>query len=109
MSQNKSYQLSLFGRHSSKELFMLERETIAMLQKGERLALALNPNGYYLAFSGGKDSAVLYYLAKDAGVQFRAFYNVTTIDPPENVYYIREHFPDVEFVHPPENFFWLVS
>lgn len=109
MSKNKSYQLSLFGRHSSKELFMLEREAIAMLQKGERLALALNPNGYYLAFSGGKDSAVLYYLAKHAGVQFRAFYNVTTIDPPENVYYIREHFPDVEFVHPKENFFSLVA
>lgn len=109
MSHNKSYQLSLFGRHSSEDLFMLEREAIAMLQKGERLALSLNPNGYYLAFSGGKDSAVLYYLAKKAGVQFRAFYNVTTIDPPENVYYIREHFQDVEFVHPPENFFWLVS
>lgn len=109
MSNNKSYQLSLFGRHSSKELFMLEREAIAMLQQGERLALALNSNGYYLAFSGGKDSAVLYYLAKDAGVKFRAFYNVTTIDPPENVYYIREYFPDVEFVFPKKNFFALVA
>lgn len=109
MSKNKSYQLSLFGRHSSKELFMLEREAESMLQHGERLALALNDAGYYLAFSGGKDSAVLYYLAKHAGVKFRAFYNVTTIDPPENVYYIREHFPDVEFVHPKENFFSLVA
>lgn len=109
MSHNKSYQLSLFGRHSSKALFMLEREAISMLQKGERLALALNDAGYYLAFSGGKDSVVLYYLANQAGVKFKAFYNVTTIDPPENVYYIREHFPNVEFIHPKENFFSLVA
>lgn len=109
MAKNKSFQLSLFGCHSSKELFMLERDAEIMLQHGERLALALNDAGYYLAFSGGKDSAVLYYLAKHAGVKFRAFYNVTTIDPPENVYYIRKYFPDVIFVHPKENFFSLVS
>lgn len=83
--------------------------SIGMLQNGERLALSINPEfGYYLAFSGGKDSQVLYALAKMAGVRFRAFYNVTSIDPPENVYFIRKNYTEVEFVHPKENFFKLV-
>jgi len=30
--------------------------------------------GYYLAFSGGKDSQCIYELAKMAGVKFNAFY-----------------------------------
>ena len=63
MSKNKSYQLSLFGRHSSKELFMLEREASHAATRRTACAGA-QFNGYYLAFSGGKDSAVLYYLAK---------------------------------------------
>lgn len=55
--------------------------------------------GYYLAFSGGKDSTVLYDLAVRSGVKFDAHYNVTTVDPPELVYHIRKHYPDVEFNH----------
>lgn len=36
----------------------------------------------FLAFSGGKDSVVLNYLAKEAGVKVELKHNVTTIDPP---------------------------
>lgn len=53
--------------------------------------------GYYLAFSGGKDSQTIYHLAKEAGVKFDAHYNVTGIDPPELVYFIRKNYPDVIF------------
>ena len=53
------------------------------------------PEGYYLAFSGGKDSIVLYDLAVKAGVKFDAHYNQGGIDPPELVYFIRKHYPDV--------------
>lgn len=92
---------------------MLEKkiaESIAMLQEGEKVALSLNPSdGYYLAFSGGKDSQVMLSIAKIAGVKFKAYYSVTSIDPPENVYFIRKHYPEVTFVHPKENFFKLVS
>jgi phosphoadenosine phosphosulfate reductase len=56
--------------------------------------------GYYLAFSGGKDSQCIYELAKMAGVKFDAHYSVTTIDPPDLVYFIKENYKDVEFVHP---------
>ena len=42
---------------------MLEEKiatSIELLKEGEKLALALNPqDGYYVAFSGGKDSTVL--------------------------------------------------
>lgn len=55
------------------------------------------PDGYYLAFSGGKDSQCVYHLAKMAGVKFDAHYAVTSVDPPELVRFIKEHYPDVEF------------
>ena len=50
--------------------------------------------GYYLAFSGGKDSQCIYHLAKEAGVKFDAHYNQTGIDPPELIYNMRKHYPD---------------
>lgn len=53
------------------------------------------PEGYYLAFSGGKDSVVIYELAKRAGVKFDAHYAQGGIDPPELVYFIKENYPDV--------------
>lgn len=51
--------------------------------------------GYYLAFSGGKDSQCIYHLAKMAGVQFEAHYSVTSVDPPELVQFIKHQYPDV--------------
>ena len=61
--------------------------------------------GYYVAFSGGKDSCVVLDLVKRAGVKYDAHYNLTTVDPPELVYFIREHHADVE-VHKPEKTMW---
>lgn len=46
--------------------------SITLLRKSERMALELDPeNGFYLAFSGGKDSQALYHIAKLAGVNSR--------------------------------------
>ena len=53
------------------------------------------PEGYYLAFSGGKDSVVILRLAQMAGVKFDAHYNNTSVDPPELVHFIREQHPGV--------------
>ena len=54
-----------------------------------------NGEGYYLAFSGGKDSVVIKALADMAGVKYDAHYNVTSVDPPELVRFIKENYPDV--------------
>ena len=53
------------------------------------------PEGYYLAFSGGKDSVVLKALADMAGVKYDAHYTVTSVDPPELVQFVKT-FPDVK-------------
>lgn len=63
----------------------------------ERLKAFCPPEGYYLAFSGGKDSQCVYHLCKMAGVKFDAHYCVTSIDPPELVRFIKKNYPDVKF------------
>jgi phosphoadenosine phosphosulfate reductase len=66
------------------------------------------PEGYYLAFSGGKDSVVLYELAKRAGVLFDAHYAVSGIDPPELVRFIKAEYPDVKWERNAPPFFTLL-
>ena len=85
-------------------------KAIERLRKAEKLALALNPTeGFYLAFSGGKDSQCVMELARMAGVKYHAAYSVTGIDAPDNIYFIRDNYPEVEFIHHRKNFFRLVE
>jgi len=49
--------------------------------------------GYYLAFSGGKDSIVIYDLAERAGVKFTAWFHLSTVDPPELLRYLLKYYP----------------
>lgn len=63
----------------------------------DRLRAFEPPEGYYLAFSGGKDSQTIYHLAKMAGVKFDAHYSVTSIDPPELMRFIKREYPDVDW------------
>ncbi len=74
------------------------KHSIELLQKYEP------PEGYYLAFSGGKDSIVCYDLCQKAGVKFDAHY-MRAMEPPEIVYFIREHYPDV-IRHLPKKTMW---
>ena len=75
--------------------------SIDLLRKSEPLALRLDPqDGFYLAFSGGKDSQALYHVARMAGVKFRAHMNLTSIDPPEVIRFVKRQYPDVELVKP---------
>ena len=60
-------------------------------------------DGYYLAFSGGKDSQCIYHLAQMAGVKFDAHYRVTSVDPPELVRFIKRQYPDVSIDFPRDN------
>lgn len=61
----------------------------------ERLQAYEPEEGYFLAFSGGKDSVVIKALADMAGVKYDAHYNITTVDPPELVHFVKT-FDDVQ-------------
>ena len=61
--------------------------------------------GYVLAFSGGKDSVVIYDLAERAEVPFHAVYSITSVDPPELVWFIKREYPQVER-RPPAKSMW---
>ena len=78
----------------------LEAKAIRLLQKHEP------PNGYYGCFSGGKDSCVIKHLAHKAGVTTKWYYNVTTIDPPELVQFVKLH-TDVHRIPPSRGNFFL--
>jgi len=70
-------------------------------------ALKKHPNGYFLAFSGGKDSCVILDLAKRANVAFEAVHNLTTVDPPELVRFVKT-FADVRIDKPPLTMWQLI-
>lgn len=75
-----------------------EKERIAV----ERLKGFEPPDGYYLAYSGGKDSDCIKILAGLAGVKYEAVHNLTTVDAPETVQYIKSQ-PDVTIKIPRDN------
>lgn len=60
-----------------------------------------------LAYSGGKDSDVLLQLAKESGINYKAFYKNTTIDPPGTLSHARKN--GVEVVQPKITFFHLIE
>ena len=65
--------------------------------------------GYFVGFSGGKDSITTLQLCKLADVRHQAFYTYTTIDPPEVVRFIRAHYPQVQWLRPAKSFFDCVA
>jgi phosphoadenosine phosphosulfate reductase len=71
----------------------------------ERLQTFCPEEGYYVAFSGGKDSVVILDLVKRSGCKYDAHYNLTTVDPPELVQFIKREHPEVE-IHRPEKTMW---
>lgn len=75
-------------------------QALQWIREYEKLALEYSSKGYYVAFSGGKDSIVLERLFKMAGVKYEAWYNNVTIDPPELVWFIRKHYPEVGWNNP---------
>lgn len=79
-------------------------KTIARFQ-----AFEPKEEGYYGAFSGGKDSQVLYHVAKMANVKVDWHFNVTTIDPPQLLRFIRQNYPDVEWERPSMTMFQLIE
>lgn len=80
--------------------------SVDLLRKAERLALAYDSeDGYFLAFSGGKDSQCLYHVAKLAGVKFKAHMNLTSVNPPEVIRFVKTQYPDVVLAKPKDSIY----
>ena len=75
--------------------------SIGLIRKAEKIALRLDPvDGFYNTFSGGKDSQCLYHLVKLAGVKAKTHMNLTSVDPPEVIRFVKTQYPDVELIKP---------
>jgi phosphoadenosine phosphosulfate reductase len=74
----------------------------------ERIQTFVPEEGYYVAFSGGKDSIVTLDLVSRSGVEFDAHYNWTTVDPPELAKFIRLEYTDVAWEMPEETMWALI-
>lgn len=80
--------------------------SVELLRKAERIALLYdNIDGYYLAFSGGKDSQALYHVAQLAGIRFKAHMSLTSVDPPQVIRFVKRVYPDVELIKPKMSMF----
>ena len=82
--------------------------SVELLQKAEKIALNYDAeNGYYLAFSGGKDSQALFHMAQLAGGKFRGHMNLTSVDPPEVIRFVKKNYPEVELIKPSKSIFQI--
>lgn len=63
---------------------------------------------YHVAFSGGKDSIVMYDLVKRAKVKHQAYFAMSTVDPPEVIRFIRTFYPEVIFLRPELSMYQLI-
>lgn len=82
--------------------------SVELLQKAEKIALSYDAeNGYYLAFSGGKDSQALFHITQLAGVKFQGHMNLTSIDPPEVIRFVKRNYPEVELIKPKKSIFQI--
>lgn len=69
-----------------------------IILKAVPLALRYDPDkGFFVGFSGGKDSQALYHMMQLCDVPMHAYFSPTSIDPAENIRFIRKNYPEVEF------------
>lgn len=84
-------------------LYYLELQAIRFLK-----SIAAQYQPLFLAYSGGKDSEVVLHLAQKAQIEFTPFFNMTTIDPPGTLKYIREK-GNIMIIPPKRTFFQLIE
>ena len=73
----------------------------------ERIKAFEPEEGYYVAYSGGKDSDCILNLVRMAGVKYDAHHHLTTCDPPELVRHVKTQ-PDVVIERPKETMWQLI-
>jgi len=89
----------------TEELEKKIKRAIRLLQSASKIAKK-HGQPLEICYSCGKDSEVILELAKMAGIEYRAIYKITTIDPPGTIKHAIEK--GVELVRPKESFFQLI-
>lgn len=89
-------------------LINLERQAVNFIRNAESLALRMNERGFHVAFSGGKDSQVLLALVEMAGVKHHAEMQVTSVDSPNLMKFVRANYPQVKLNLPKRNMRQLI-
>jgi len=69
-------------------------QAISRIQFAYEVSRSRGLGALYVAFSGGKDSVTIAKLVEMAGVPYELHYSKTGIDPPEVIYFMREHYPN---------------
>lgn len=90
----------------SKELQKKVDFAIKLIQSASEMASKVG-QPIEVAFSGGKDSAVILELTKMANVPYRAIYKNTTIDPPGTIKYCKDN--GTEIVKPTKSFLEIIK
>jgi len=84
-------------------------KTTELEKKATETLKAFEPDdGYILAYSGGKDSDVIKTLAKLADIKHQSVHNLTTVDAPETIKYIKSQ-PDVGILKPERSMWQLIE
>lgn len=81
---------------------------VQFIQNAEKLALRLDKRGFHVAFSGGKDSQVLLALIEMSGCRFHAEMQVTSVDSPNLMKFVRQYYPQVRLNLPKRNMRQLI-
>lgn len=79
-------------------LFNKEKEAIKFIKKAESLAMRMSDKGFHVAFSGGKDSQVLLALMELSGCKYHAEMQVTSVDSPNLMRFVRANYPQVKLL-----------
>lgn len=88
---------------NGEELKKKEEQAIKFLQ-----SIAKQHQPLFLAYSGGKDSEVVLYLARKAQIEFTPFYTGTGNDQPGTIKWI-ESKPDIMIMRPARPFFEIIE
>lgn len=69
----------------------------------------MSPRRLLFSFFWGQiDSQCIYHLAKMARVKFDAHMNLTSVDPPEVIEFVKKNYPEVELHRPKKTMFQLI-
>ena len=86
----------------------MDEVAIERMRSFEAQALAMDPGGYWVADSFGKDSCVITDLFDRAGVAGEKHHSLTTVDPPELIRFGKKHHAETVIDKPPMTMWALI-